>query len=123
MMTGTGEVIPGHSHVSTDTAAQVNMIHIEAIPDHDIGIIATNPEVAHDAPVPHTGVIAIDPTMTHHIDHTTDHLYTEAHHTTPEIKGPHIHAHPTNPHDVIHKGHTHSPVDHEANHITRRTLE
>ena len=40
----TGKVIPGHSHISTETTAQVNIIHIEAIPDHDIEIIATTPE-------------------------------------------------------------------------------
>ena len=95
MQKGTGKVIPGHSHVSTDTTAQVNMIPIEAIPDHDIGIITATTEVAHDAPVPHTGVIAIDSTMTHHIDHTADHPCTEAHHTTPEIESTHIHIHPT----------------------------
>ena len=61
MRTGTGEVIPGHHHVSTDTTAQVIMIHIEAIPDHDIGIITTTPEAVHNDPVPHTTVIAIDP--------------------------------------------------------------
>ena len=53
---------------------QLNMIHIEVVPDHDIGIIATTTEVGHDAPIPYTGVIAIRPTVTHHIDHTADHL-------------------------------------------------
>ena len=51
MRTGTGKVVPGPSHISTDKAAQVNIIHIEAIPDHDIGIITTTTEVAHDTPV------------------------------------------------------------------------
>ena len=69
--TGTGEAIPGHSHVSKDTAAQVMKIYIEVFPDHDIGIITTT-EVAHNAQVMHTGVIAINPSMTNHIDHTTD---------------------------------------------------
>ena len=124
MRTGTGEVIPGHSHISTDTAAQVIMIHIEAIPDHDIGIITTTTTgVAQDAQVPHTEVIAIDPAMTHHIDHTADHPHTEAHHTTPEIEATHIHIHPTNPHDEIHIGQTHTPVGHKANHIKRRMPE
>ena len=67
MRTETGEVIPCHNHIFTDTAAQVITIHIEAIPGHDKGIIVTTPGVAHNAPVPHTGVIAIDPTITHHI--------------------------------------------------------
>ena len=122
MKTGTGEVIPGHSHNSTDTAAQIVMIHIEAIPDHNIGIIATTKEVAQDTQVPHTGVIAIDPTVTHHIDLTADHPHTEAHHhNTPETEAIHIHAHPTDPQDKIHVDHTHTPVEHKANHITRRT--
>ena len=98
------------------------MIHIEAIADHDIGIITTT-GVAHDAQIPHTGVVVIGPAMTHHIDHTADHPHTEAHHTTPEVEAFHIHAHPTNPHDGIHIGHTHTPADHEANHITRRAPE
>ena len=56
--------------------------------------------------------------MTLHIAQTTDHPCTEAHHTTPEIEACHVHIHPTNPHDE-----PHTPVDHEANHITRRTPE
>ena len=54
MRTETGEVVLGHSHISTDTAAEVIMIHIEAIPDHNIGIIATTTGVAHDTQIPHT---------------------------------------------------------------------
>ena len=61
--------------------------------------------------------------MTLHIDHTTDHLHTEAHYTTPEIEASHIHAHPTNPHNALHIGLTHTPVDHQVNHITTKTLE
>ena len=45
---GTGEAVPDLSHISTDITAQVSMIHIEAIPDHDIGIITTITEVAHN---------------------------------------------------------------------------
>ena len=124
MKTGTCEVIPVYSHIFTDTTAQVIMTHIEAILGHDIEIIATTPEVAHDAQVPHTGVIAINPTMTHHIDITTDHQCREVpHHNTPETDITHVHAHPTNPQDKIHIGHTHTPADQEANHITRGTLE
>ena len=123
MRTRTGKVIPGHSHVSTDNAAQVFMILLEAIPDHDIGIISTTTGVAHNTQIPHTGVIAINPTMTHHIDHTADHPCTQAHHTTPEIEAAHVHIHPTNPHGKIHIGHTHTPVDYEANHIKRKMPE
>ena len=123
MRTGIGETIPGLSHTFTDTAAQVIMTHIEAILDHDIEIITTITGVAHNAQILHTGVIATDPAMTHHIDHTVDHPHTEAHHTTPEIEAAHIHIHPTNHQDQIHTCCTHTPVDHKASHITGGTPE
>ena len=99
------------------------MIHIEAAPDYNIGIITATTGVAHDVQIPYTVVIAIDPTMTHHIDHTADHPCTEAHHTTPGTKATCIHIHPTNPQDEIHTGHTHTPADCKVNHTTRRTPE
>ena len=118
MKTGTGEVVPAHTHMFADTPGQVVMIQIEAIPSHDIGVIATIPGVAHDTQIPHTGVIAINPTMTHHINLTADHLHTEAHHhTTPKTEVAHVHIHHTNPQDKIHIGHTHTPSDCIANHI------
>ena len=52
--TGTDEGIVGHRHVFTDTTAQVIMIPIQAILDHDIGIIAIITGVAYDAPIPST---------------------------------------------------------------------
>ena len=108
----------------TDIAAQVIMIKIGAIPGHDILIIATIPGVAHNVQVPHTGVIAINPAMTQHINPTADHPCTEAHpHTTPETKVTHVCVHPTNPQEKIHIGHTWTPVDHEANHITTKIPE
>ena len=62
--------------------------------------------------------------MTHHIDPTADHPHIETHHhTTPETEVTHIHIHPTNPQDKIHIGHTQTPADHKANHITRGTPE
>ena len=118
--TGAGKVIPGHNHTFTDTTAPVIMIHMETIPGHDIGIIATTPGVAHNTHVPHTEVIPINPAMTHHIDPTTDHPHTEgSHHTTPEIEVNHIHIHPTKPQDKIHISHTRTPADHKANNIKR----
>ena len=119
MRTGTGKAIPSHSHISTDITVQVITVHIEAAPDHDIGIITTTTGVAHNTQIPHTGVIAIDPTMTHHMDHTIDHPCTEGYHTTPGTKVNCVHVCPTNPQDKIHIGHTHTPADHKANHITR----
>ena len=121
--TWTGEVVPDHNHIFTDTTAQVIMTHIEATPGHDTGIIATTPGVTHNAPIPHTGVIAIDPTVTHHINPTTDHQHREvSHHTTPEIAVD-IPIHPTTPQDEICIGHPLTPADHETNHITRGTPE
>ena len=122
MKTGTGTVVPGHNHIFTDITAPVIMTHIEAIPGHDIGMIATTPRVAHYTQVPHTGVIAINPTVTHHINPNADHKCTEVpHHTTPEIKVDHIHVHSTKPQEKICIGHTHTPAYHKANHITRGT--
>ena len=86
-------------------------------------IIATITGVTQDAPIPHTGVIAIDLAMTLHIDNTADHPHTEVHHTTPEIEACHIHTHPTNPHNMLHIGLTCIPVDHKVNYITRRAPE
>ena len=122
--TGTGKVIPGHNHIFTDIAAQVIMTHIEATPGQDTDIIATTRGVACNTQVPHTGVTAINPTTTYHIDPTADNLCKEVpHHTTPEIEVDHVHIHPTKPHDEIHIGHAHTPIDQEANLITRGTPE
>ena len=49
MKTGTGEAIQGLSHTFTDTAAQVIRIPIEAILDHNIGILTIITGVAHNA--------------------------------------------------------------------------
>ena len=123
MRTGIDKAIQGLRYNFTDTTAQVIIIPIETVLDHDIGIITTITGVTHNAPIPHIGVLAIDLAMTLHIDHTTDHPCTGTHHTTAEIEACHIHAHPTNPHDVLHIGLTCTPVDHEVNHITRRAPE
>ena len=123
MRTGTGETIQALSHSFTDIAAQVTRIPIDAIPDHDIGIITIITGVAHIAQIPHTGVIAINLAVTLHIDHTTDHQHTEAHHITPEMGACHAIVHHTNPHGKTHIDHSHTPVDHRANHTTRRTPE
>ena len=120
MRTGTGKAIPSHNHISTDTTTQVVMIHTEVIQGHDIGIIATTTGVVHDAQIPDTGVIAINPTTTHHINPATDRQCTEAHH---HIEITHVHIHPTNLQDEIHIGHTHTPADHEVNCITGGTPE
>ena len=114
MRTGTGKVVQGLRHAFTDTTVQVIMTHIEAILDHNMGIITTITGVAHDAQIPHTGVIATDPNMTHHIDHIIDHPHTEA--TDIDI-------HPTNHQDEIYIGCTHFPVDHKAKHSTGRMPE
>ena len=52
MRTGTGKAIQGLSHVITDTTAHDAMILIEAILDHNIGIIAIITGVAHNVPIP-----------------------------------------------------------------------
>ena len=117
------QAIPVLSHAFTDTAAQVIMTHIEAVLGHGIEIISTIRGVVHGTQILHTGAIAIDPAVTHHINHTTDHPHKVAHHSTPEIEATHIHAHPINHQNEIHISHPHTPVDHKTSHITRRTPE
>ena len=72
----------------------------------------------------HTEITVINPTTTHHINHTTDHPHTEVpHHTTPQIEVDPTHIHPTNPPGEVHTGCIHIPADHSATHTTRRTPE
>ena len=74
------------------------MTHTESTPGHDIGIIAASPSVAHNTHTPHTEITAMDPTVTHHTNLTTDHLHIDVLQlTTPEIIVDHVHVHPTNP--------------------------
>ena len=54
------------------------MIHIEATLDHNIGRDAAITEAAHDDLVPHIEAMAINLTMTHHINHIADHPHIEA---------------------------------------------
>ena len=54
MRTVTGEAIQGFRHNFTDTTAPVIMVPIEAVLDHDIGIITTITGVTKNAPIPHT---------------------------------------------------------------------
>ena len=98
------------------------MIHTEATPGQDIGIITATPGVAHDAHAPHTEITAINPAMTHHTDLITDHPHTEVLQlTTPEIRVDHIHIHPTNIQGKICTGPIHISVIHKVNHTSRRT--
>ena len=62
------------------------MIPTEAVPGHDIGIIAATPGVAHDVHAPNIEITAIDCTTTHHTDLIAHHPHTEVLQlTTPEI--------------------------------------
>ena len=124
MKTGTGKVVPGHNHIFTDIAVQVIMTHTEATPGHDIRIITTTLEVAHDAHTPHTENTEIDPNMTHHTDPTMDHPHIEVPQpTTPEIEVDLSHIHSTNPPGEIHRGQIHIPADYKAKQTLGRTLQ
>ena len=94
--TGTGKVIPDDNLIFADITAQTIMIHIEATPGHDIGIIIATPGVAYDAHSPHIEITVINPAVTHHTDLITDHPHIEVLQlTTPEIKADNDHVHPT----------------------------
>ena len=65
MRTGTGKAIQDLSHIITDIIAEATVTPIEVILHHDIWIITIITGVVHDAPIPHTGVMAINLAMTH----------------------------------------------------------
>ena len=98
------------------------MIHTEATLGPNIGIITATLEVAHNAHAPHVEITAINPAVTHHTNHITDHPHMEVLQlTTPEITVDHTHDHPTNLQGTTCTDHIHIPGDHEANHTSRRT--
>ena len=119
MKTRTGEVIPDHKLICTDIAAQVITIHTEVAPGHDIAIITATPGVAQDAHPTHIEITAINPAMTHHTDHITDHPHIGSS-STYHLED-HVHVHPTNLQGEISTGHIHILADHKANHTSRRT--
>ena len=92
----TDEAIPDHSPTFEDIAAWVIVIPIEAALDYNTGIDAATTGATHNDLTPHIEATAIDLTMTHHIDHITDHPHIEALQViNPEITVGHIHDHPT----------------------------
>ena len=120
--TGTGKVDPDNNLIFTDTAAQVIMIHTEATPGHNIGIIIATTGAAHNTHAPPIGVTALDPVTKHHVDHITDHPHIEVLWlTTPEVTVDHAHDQPTNLQVETCTDQIHIPADHEANHTSRRT--
>ena len=62
------------------------MTHTEATPDHNKGRGTATIEAAQGNTIQHTEDTVIEPTMTHHINHTTDHPHTAAYQVT--ISGP-----------------------------------
>ena len=117
MKTGTGEVVPDHNLIFTDITAQVIMVHAEAAPGHNIGIITATPGVVHDANIPCIEITVINPAMVHHTGLITDCACIEVPQlTTLEIIVDHVHIHPTNPQGEICICHIHTPADHKAKH-------
>ena len=57
MMTGTGKAVQSLRQDITDTTAAVTMTLVEAILNHNIGIITITTGVAHSTPIPCTGVL------------------------------------------------------------------
>ena len=69
---------------------------------------------------PHIETAAIDPAMTHHINHIADHPHLEVLQlTNPEITIDHTQDHPTNLQSRTHTDQVHIPADHEENHTSR----
>ena len=98
------------------------MIHMEATQGHNTGINAATTGAAHDDHALPIEVIAINPTMTNHINHITDHPHIEVLQlTNPEIKVDHAHDHPADLQGRIHTDEVNILADHEENNTSRRT--
>ena len=113
---------PGHSLMFEGFTAPVIMIPIEAAVDHNTAIDEATTGAAHDDLAPPIEAIGIDLTMTHYIDHITDHPHIEALQVIdPKIAVDHIHDHPTNLQGMNHIDQVHNPAGQEENHTPRRT--
>ena len=104
--TGTGKVNPDHNLIFADIAALVVMVNTKTAQGHNIGIIRATTGAAYNAHAPPIQITAINPIMSHHNDHITDHPHIEVIQlTTPEIIVDHAHDHPTNLQDETCTGH------------------
>ena len=122
MKTETGKADPDHSHTFANITAEVIMIPTEAALDHNTRIDATTSGAAHNNCAPPIEATAIDLTMTHDINHITDHPHIDALQViNPEILVGHIHDHPTDLQGRTHVDQVHTPADHKKNHTPRRT--
>ena len=112
-----GEANPGHNLIFESIAAPVITIPTEVTQSHNTGIDAATIGAVHIYHAPPVEATAIDPAVTHHMDHIAYHPHIHVLQlTNPEITVDHTHNHPTN-----HQGRTctdqgHIPADHEENH-------
>ena len=122
MKTETGKADPDHNLIFKDIAAQVIITHTEAPQGHNTRINAATTAAAHKNHSPPIEATAIDPIMTHYINHIAVHPQIEVLQlTNPEITVDHIHDHPTDLHGKTHTYQVHILADHEENHTSRRT--
>ena len=97
------------------------MIHTEATQGCNTRINAATTGAAHDSHASPIEVTAINPAMTHHTDHITDHPHIEVLQlTTPEIAVDYTYYHSTNLQGETHTDQVHIPTDYVVNHILRR---
>ena len=95
-MIETDEANLDHSLTFKDIAAQVMTIPIEAALDHNTRIDAAITGAAPDILTPPIEATAINLTVTHHIDHITDHpCIGTLQVINPQITVGHIQDHPT----------------------------
>ena len=113
----TGKVNPDHNLIFKNITAQVVTILTEATQGHNIGIIAATTGTGHNNHTPPIEATVINPAMTHHLNHITDHPCIEVLQlTNPEIAVDHTPDHPTNFQGRTHTDQVHIAADHEENH-------
>ena len=85
----------------------------EAAPDCNKGVGTYIIESAQGDSIQHTKATTTEPTMTHHISHTTDNPHTAAYLvTTLRMAVDHIHIHPTDCQNIFHTTEDHTVQNH-----------
>ena len=98
------ETAPDHSLDTEDTTAPAVITCTEATPEHNNGSGTAAIEVTQDYCNQHMKDTVADPTVTHHTSHTANPPHTAAHWATVlRTTVDHIHIHPTDHQNIIHK--------------------
>ena len=89
------ETDPDDSLAIVDITVPAILTCTEATPDDNKGMGKAAIEAVQGNPIQHTEATVVEPVMTHHTGHTTDHPHTAAHQVTAlRTTVDHIHVHP-----------------------------